>query len=156
MSQGDISLRRATVEDIDEFLEVENTVADRKVFAILPDENEARKDALKDIIKYFVYFIERDGKTVGTASYEMKSENHAYLFGVVVPPEFQRQGIARRAVEIILEMLKDIKLIDLVVHPENEKAIGLYKALGFKQIGEPMENYFGDGEPRIKMVLEKR
>ena len=85
----------------------------------------------------------------------MKDENHAYISGLAVAKEFQRQGIAKKAMQMILEKVKDIKLVDLLTHPENKKAIGLYESLGFKKIGEPMENYFGDGEPRIKMVLEK-
>jgi len=31
----------------------------------------------------------------------------------------------------------------------------IYKAFGFKQVGKPKENYFGDGEPRIRMVFKK-
>lgn len=57
--------------------------------------------------------------------------------------------------QILLEMLKDKKIIYLVTHPENEKAIALYKSLGFVQVGEPIENYFDDGEPRIKMILSR-
>jgi putative acetyltransferase len=85
----------------------------------------------------------------------MKNQNHAYISGLAIMPEFQGQGIANEAMKLILEELKDIKTIDLVTHPKNEKAIKLYKSLGFKQTGEQMENYFNDGEPRIKMVLEK-
>jgi ribosomal protein S18 acetylase RimI-like enzyme len=150
-----INLRRAKPEDIDQFLKVENTVVNRKLFTILPNKDDARKDALQDIIKYFVYFIEKDGKTAGTISYELKNKTRAYLFGVVVVPEFQRQGVAKKATEMILKMLKDFEAINLVVHPKNDKAIHLYQSLGFEKVGKQIENYFGDGEPRIKMVFKK-
>ena len=39
----------------------------------------------------------------------------------------------------------------LVTHPEN-KAVKFYESFGFK-ITERKENYFGDGTPRVKMVL---
>ena len=150
-----IKLKRAAIDDVGKFLKVENTITDTKTFSISADKEKARKEAAEDIINHFVYLIEKDGKIAGTISYELKNKNHAYLFGVVVIPELQRQGIAREAVKIILEMLKGVKLIDLVTHPENKKAIGLYTSLGFKKVGKQKENYFGDGEPRIKMVLKK-
>lgn len=92
---------------------------------------------------------------MGDVAYQMKNENHAYISGLAVAKEFQGQGIAKQAMQIILEKLKNVELIDLVTHPENTKAIKLYESLGFKQVGEPMEDYFGDGEPRIRMILEK-
>ena len=45
--------------------------------------------------------------------------------------------------QILLEKLKDKKLIDLVTHPENEKAIKLYESLGFKKTGL---TFHDDGE----------
>jgi len=85
----------------------------------------------------------------------MKDEHHVYLSGLAIMPQFQGKGIARQAIKMILEKLKDVELIDLMTHPENEKAINLYSSLGFKKTGEKYQNYFGDGEPRIKMVLER-
>jgi len=152
MSQENISLRRATVEDIGSILEVEKSVIGTKIYSGLA----GRDDTVKEITENVFYLILKDGKIVGDIAYEMKDENTAYISGLAVGKEFQRQGIARKAMQMLLEMLKDIEHIGLVTHPENEKAIGLYKSLGFKQIGLPMENYFGDGEARIKMVLEKR
>jgi len=151
----DIILKRVTANDIDKFMEVEDTITDRKLFSILPDKDDAKEDALEDIVKYFVYFIEKHGKVIGTVSYRLKSKNHAYIFGVVVKPEFQGKGFARRATEKILKIVKDFKIIDLVVHPENVKAVGLYKSLGFEQVGELMDNYFEDGTPRIRMIYKK-
>jgi len=151
MSQEDISLKRATVEDIGSILEVEKSVIGTKIYSGLA----GRDDAVKEITENVFYLIIKDGKVVGDIAYEIKDEEHTYISGLAVAKEFQRQGIARKAMQILLEKLKDKRLIYLVTHPENEKAISLYRSFGFKQIGEQMENYFGDGEPRIKMVLEK-
>ena len=146
-----VNLRRATIEDIGSILEIEKSVIGTKIYSGLT----GRDDAIKEITEDIYYLIEKNGKVVGDISYGMKDKNHAYISGLAVAKEFQRQGVAREAMKLLLEKLKDIKLIDLVTHPENEKAISLYKSLGFKQIGEPMENYFDDGEPRTKMVLVK-
>lgn len=146
-----IELQRATLEDVDDILAVEKSLEGAKTYSALTNKEEIAEE----ITNNFMYLIKRNGKTVGDISYEMKSENHAHMSGLAVMPQFQGKGIAREAVKIILEKLKEVKLIDLVTHPENKKAIALYESLGFKKVGEPQENYFGDGEPRIRMVLKK-
>jgi ribosomal-protein-alanine N-acetyltransferase len=52
----------------------------------------------------------------------------------------------------ILEKCKGTDRIDLVTHPENKNALQLYMSLGFK-VESRRENYFGDGEPRLVLVL---
>jgi ribosomal-protein-alanine N-acetyltransferase len=151
MKYENIKLKRATVEDIGSILEVEKSVIGTKIYSGLSGSD----DTVKEITENIFYLIEKAGKIVGDVAYQMKDENHAYISGVAVAKEFQRQGIAREAMKILLKKLKDIKLIDLVTHPENEKAIKLYESLGFEKIGSQMENYFDDGEPRIKMVFKK-
>ena len=149
MSQANISLKRATVEDIGSILEVEKSVVGTKIYFGLTGID----DPVKEMAENIFYLIEKDGKIVGDIAYEMKDENHAYICALAISKKFQRQGIAKKAVQMLLEKLRDIKLIDLVTHPENEKAISLYKSLGFEQVGGQMENYFNDGEPKIRMVF---
>lgn len=151
MEKGKINLRRATLEDADIVATIEGSVSGIKVYSALTGRGEIEKEIKNSIF----YLIEKDGEVVGNVSYEMKGKSHAYMSGLAVMPKFQGQGIARQAVEIILSELKDVKVIDLVTHPENEKAIKLYESFGFKKAGEIIENYFGDGEPRIRMVLQK-
>ncbi len=145
-----ISLRRATVEDVDDILAVEKSLEGIKTYSPLTD----REEAVKEITDSFVYLIEQNSRVVGDISYEIRDKNHAYISGLAIMPDFQRQGIGRKALEMVLEDLKDFEVIDLVTHPDN-KSIGLYKSFGFKEAGEKIENYFGDGESRIRMVLEK-
>ena len=147
----EISLKRATVDDIDIILEVEKGLIGTKIYSGLTGS----EDAIQEMADNIYFLIKENDKIVGDMSYKMEDKNHAYISGLAVAKEFQRKGIAKKAMQILLEQLKGVKLIDLVTHPENIGAVELYKSLGFKQIGEPMENYFDDGEPRIKMVLEK-
>jgi len=72
---------------------------------------------------------------------------------LVIHPNFQGQGIGREAVLFRLEKLKGVKRVWLVTHPENFKIINLYQSLGFK-IEKRLENYFGDGEPRIILLRD--
>lgn len=147
----EIILRRAGVEDIGSILEAEKSVVGTKIYSGLT----GKKDTVKEMTENIFYVIEKEGRVIGDIAYQMKDKNHAYISGLAVAKEFQGQGFAKQALRDILEKLKDVELIDLMTHPENGKAIGLYKSLGFKQIGEPTENYFGDGELRIRMVLQK-
>jgi ribosomal protein S18 acetylase RimI-like enzyme len=146
-----IILKRAGVEDIPSILEVEKGLVGTKIYSGLTGTQDAEKEISENIF----YVIEKNGKVVGDIAYQMKEDDHVYISGLAIAKEFQGQGIARQAVKMILEQLKDVKKIDLVTHPENDKAIKLYEELGFKKVGEPIENFYGDGEPRIKMLLEK-
>lgn len=144
-----MQLKRATMEDVDTYLALDKSLGENKLYAVSVD----RDDALEELKKAIVYFIIKDGQAVGYLSYEMKGDSHAYLSGIVIKPEYQGQGLARQAMEKFLEELKDVKLIDLVTHPDNVKSISLYESFGFKK-AERYENPFGDGEPRIKMTLD--
>lgn len=145
-----INLRKAKVKDISTLISIEKEVSGSKIYSPLLTEAEW----LEELEKGATYFIELDGSVVGEVSCEMKEPFHVYIGGLVVKPLFQGKGIARKAMEILLAQLKDVRTIDLVTHPENEKAIKLYESLGFN-IESRIENYFGDGEPRVRMVFER-
>lgn len=100
-----------------------------------------------------MYLIYEDGYLVGSTEYQIKSPDHAYLSGIVIHPNFQEQGIARKAALFRLNKLENFKRIDLVTHPNNFKIINLYQSLGFK-VEKRVENYFGDGEPRLVLARE--
>lgn len=146
-----ISFKRATIDDVAEYLRLEKTVIGPKTYSGISDKQEA----IEEIEGNVVYFIQKAGSNVGTIQYFVKEANHAHISGIVVDSKFQGQGMARRALEWLLANdLAGFKRIDLAVHPENAKAIMLYLSLGFV-IMSWKDNYFGDGEPRIVLVKEK-
>ena len=145
-----LTFRKATEADVDAFLELEHAVKPAKTFSGIFDRDEA----LREFTEADVYLIYKDGKLVGSTEITMKSPDKAYLAGLVVHPDYEGQGIAREAALFRLNLVKDVPHVYLVTHPENEKIKNLYKSLGFIE-GERTENYFGDGEPRIVMTLNK-
>ncbi len=145
-----INLKKAGLDDIPKLLEIEKSVAGTKIYSAMLNENEWRDEIQNNT----VYVVEKGDEVVGSISYEKKSEDHIYISGLTIDPSFQNQGIARQAMKIILDKLKDINRIDLVVHPNNYPALKLYQSLGFA-IESRQENYFGDGEPRLVLVLKK-
>lgn len=141
-----MKLERATVDDIQTLLEIEKTTVGLKIYSGYFNEKEIEEWINNDV----VYIIKNDDAIVGSISYEIKNENHAYISGLVVKPEFQKQGLARKAMTLLFEELKEHKQLSLVVHPDNH-AVNLYESLGFV-FESRKENYFGDGEPRIIMI----
>lgn len=144
-----MELQRATPSDIQTLFDIEKTTQGLKTYSRYLTEDEVRDYINNEI----VFIIKKDNEIVGHISYEIKGEKYFHLSGLVIKPEFQRQGLAKEAISKLLEIIGDYKTIDLTVHPENP-ATNLYKSFGFT-IKERIENYFGDGEPRLRMALEK-
>lgn len=145
-----VYLKRATYEDIPALIEIEQTAAGTKIYVPMLTEDEW----LVALDIGTVYLINKKGVVVGDISYEKKGEHHVHISGLVVMPQFQGQGIAREALTEVLVELEGFERIDLVTHPDNEKALKLYQSLGFV-VESRKENFFGDGEPRLILVLKK-
>lgn len=142
-----ITLERATSADLEAFMELEKSVRNPKTYPSSANEEEA----LAELTNTQVYFIKKEDHVVGNISYEMNAEDHAEITGLMVDPHYQGQGIGREALTAILDKLKGVKRIDLVTHPENEQALPLYQSLGF-HIESRVEDYYGDGQPRLILV----
>lgn len=143
-----ITLKGMTEADVDAFLALEEKVKVPKIYN--PITNTA--DALDEIQTNELFFIESEGTTVGTIAYAQKPDGSYYISNVAVLPEYRGKGIARLAMQKILEHISPAHRVWLVVHPENENALKLYTSLGFKQENR-VENYYGDGEPRVVMAI---
>lgn len=141
-----ITLQKATIADLETFLELEKSVADSKYYSAITDKDEARKEFQESEI----CFIKKDEAIVGSIYYQFKNPDHVYLSGFVIKPEFQHQGIGREALTQILQKLNRVKRIEAVTHPDNP-ALELYQSLGFEIRGQK-ENYFGDGEPQVVLA----
>jgi [ribosomal protein S18]-alanine N-acetyltransferase len=142
-------LRKVTEDDIQKLLELEKSVSGNKIYSPMLEEDEWKEELKTNS----VFLIENNNQVVGNISYEKKDDDHIYISGLVVDPRFQGQGIAKKALQQILEEFKDVKRVDLVTHPENP-ALRLYESLGFV-VESRNENYYGDGEPRLTLVLKK-
>src|ERR1035437_6270397 len=138
-----ITLERASAKDAAVFLDIERSIPLTPTYSPTGDLNEA----LEEIKNNIIYLIHEGDRIVGNVMYQMKSSDHAYISGLTIRPDFQGRGLGKVAMEKVLEELKDVPTIALVTHPDNARAIFLYESLGFT-VGERIENYFDDGEPR--------
>ena len=141
--------KKVTKDDADSFLGLECIASKNKTYSGILNIEEV----LREFENNEVYLIYKDGSLVGSTEFQIKGPDCAYLAGLIIHPDFQGLGIAREAVLFRLEKLKGFKRIDLVTHPDNLKIINLYQSLGFK-IEKCIENYFGDGEPRLVLAKE--
>lgn len=77
-----------------------------------------------------------------------------WVLSLAVPPEHQNRGIAKMLTRDLLERFRSsgIRTAWLTVAPKNERAIRLYRSLGFVD-ARFEEDYFGKGHPRNVMML---
>jgi ribosomal protein S18 acetylase RimI-like enzyme len=146
-----IYLQEAKVEDIPKIIEIESKLVNLKTFSALVTEKEWKEEFNKSNAK--IYLVTKDGVVVGDTSYEKKNDGLIYLSGLAIDPNFQKQGIGKEVMRLIMEELKNEKKVVLVVHPENSAAIKIYLSFGFV-IKNWKDNYYGDGQPRIELVRE--
>ncbi len=142
-----ITLKLATLEDVDTLLALKKKMIGLQTYSVMTDPEDQRNELQNNV----TYLIEKDGVVVGSISYEIKSEGHAYLSDLVIDPAYKRRGFGREAMVRVLKELEPNKRIDLVTHPENSAALELYLSLGF-QVESREEDYYGDGQPRLVLV----
>ena len=140
-------MQLASPADIETLIDIEKSVPESDTYSSMLDEKEWEKE----LAEYTVYLIKRGALAVGSIAYAEKEPSHVYISGIIVRPEYQGKGIATHAMKEVMAKYPNATRIDLVTHPDNP-ALGLYQSLGFEVEGEPMENYFGDGQPRLRLV----
>ena len=79
-------------------------------------------------------------------------------FQIIISPDFQGKGLATRAARLAMDYgftVLNLYKLYLIVDKENEKAIHIYRKLGFMVEGELIHEFFINGEYRntIRMCL---
>lgn len=142
-----ILLSRASLNDLSTFLNIEESVRS-PINRAITDTHEAARI----IHEHDAYMIKVDGESVGLIVYINKGCGHFYLREFAIYPSAQKNGIGRQALSIILgEHLKEAEEISLHTHPQNERALSLYRSMGF-QVKECQYDLFEDSEPRLYLV----
>ncbi|STE86077.1 spermidine N1-acetyltransferase [Escherichia coli] len=79
-------------------------------------------------------------------------------FQIIISPEYQGKGLATRAAKLAMDYgftVLNLYKLYLIVDKENEKAIHIYRKLGFTVEGELMHEFFINGQYRnaIRMCI---
>ena len=103
--------------------------------------------------------VECDGEKAGLV--ELVEINHVHRraeFQIIISPEYQGKGLATRAAKLAMDYgftVLNLYKLYLIVDKENEKAIHIYRKLGFSVEGELMHEFFINGQYRnaIRMCI---
>ena len=111
-----------------------------------------------------MFFIYLDGQLVGEISFQLdpphlyKKELGTAWISITIGIESARgRGIGVRAMEYLEAQVRDqgLKRIELGVFEFNSPAIGLYKKMGYKEIGRIKDFTFYQGEMWADIRMEK-
>lgn len=88
----------------------------------------------------------------------MRSLDEIHLLNLSVAQPWQRQGLGRRLLGFLLEQGKadGLHRMLLEVRPSNERALHLYRALGFQQIGLRKAYYPAPEQTREDAIVMER
>ncbi|HDI31833.1 MAG TPA: ribosomal-protein-alanine N-acetyltransferase [Thermofilum sp.] len=147
LSPVDITIRRAKREELERLLIIENlSFKDPYPLFILDFYLKLTPDTF--------LVAEVKGKIVGFIIGLREGWGWGHIISIAVHPEFRGKGIGKRLMEECIARLrnKGVKKIRLEVRVSNERAIGLYKKLGFR-VENLLPNYYRDKEDAFLMVL---
>ena len=142
-------IREAHIEDAEKVIKYILKVSEETDF-LMSDSNERESDVkerggiLQNIQKSItskMFLCEIDGKIAGICNLkgvDKKRVKHRVDLGITVLKEYWGNGIGRKLINHALEYSKknSIKKIELTVRTDNERALKLYKSLGFFIEGE--------------------
>ncbi len=104
-----------------------------------------------------LFLLARASKEASLAGYAAWRicAHEAELLRVAVAPELRRRGLARNLLRTGLGRLREAsaRVCFLEVRPDNRGARNLYRALGFREVGE-RPGYYPDGSRALIYSLE--
>lgn len=141
-----VIIRKATVEDTEEILNISNEVAgesDNLTYAkgeyyMTYDQQYAYISRVKDQKNSCFLVAILDGKIIGTLTFissNRKRLEHRGEMGIAVLKNFWGVGIGSSLIDCFLKWAKSngvTRKVDLLVREDNISAIGLYLKFGFK------------------------
>ena len=141
-------VREATKEDIANIAELEKVS-----FAIPWSEESIRHDVLESSIAN-VLVAELDDKFAGYADVWIVS-GEGQMNNIAVVPELRGIGIGTSLMAEVVDLVRnqDCTEMSLEVRPSNERAMNMYKSLGFREVGERGGYYLDDGEAAAIMKI---
>lgn len=120
-------IRPMREEDLDEVIALEESVYP------YPWTRGIFHDCLS--VGYSCWVIQQDEKIIAYVVMSIAA-GEAHILTLVVDPEFQGQGYAKKILQHALDLARErnTESVYLEVRPTNERAIGLYQKAGFNEI----------------------
>ena len=135
MRRVDVELREITSETVRTICEL--AVADDQRSFVAPNAVSIAEAHFEP--RHWMRAIYAGGEPAGfVLLFEDPAEPDYGVWRLMVAEGFQRRGIGRRAMELLIERWREIGAPEaaLSVEPDNEHAIAFYESLGFRLTGE--------------------
>lgn len=168
---GPISVRRATIDDIEQMYLISNAAhaigydhyIPKRAFVRFVERYTAERGTWRAFYRlmririphrsWMYYVAESDGVVVGYHYARRQSSTNARLRGLFVHPDYQGLGLGSKLFGTMDAALHD-SVIELTVLKRNAGAIGLYERYGYVHNGRSARRYFG--AEQIEMVRQPK
>lgn len=112
-------------------------------------------EELDNALSAFLVALGDDGKVVGYAGLQVVVDE-GYITNVAVRPEYRRQGVAGKLIQVFLDFAQGNRLafLTLEVRASNYDAIALYGSRGFRSVGRRKNYYEHPKEDALIMTRE--
>ena len=110
-------------------------------------EEQSKQKLENDV---FHWLIEnQEGAPVGSIStHDCNPRYGTFSYGIDIPPEYQRQGYASEAIQLVLKYYFEelrYQKVTVGIHANNPASIRLHEKLGFQHEGRVRRSYFTRG-----------
>ncbi|HTX72234.1 MAG TPA: GNAT family N-acetyltransferase [Rectinemataceae bacterium] len=140
-----LDIRIAGVSDLDALLPLQIAYEHEEVLTPVHrfDAAACRAALLRSLRGQLIFLAEAEGAIVAKAGTNARGLGHDQIGGVFTLPERRGEGIGGAVVGALLEAIAALgRRAVLFVKPENRAAVGLYRRLGFEDIGPYRADYF--------------
>ena len=162
-----VVLRTPKWEDLDDFLELINSLVDEKA-EIARTEKVSREEEIDWLSKVlsrlekdetFYLVAEVDGKVVAVSEIGRRSgyEKHVGVIGIAIRNEFRGLGIGTEMMKTLVMQAQemDLKVLTLTAFASNKRAIRVYEKVGFVQTGRVPKKHFKEGKYIDEIIMTK-
>jgi RimJ/RimL family protein N-acetyltransferase len=162
-----VVLRTPKWEDLDDLLELINSLVKEKAEVIVDEKLSREQEAewlssvLLRLEKGQIFFLvaEMDGRVVASSDLHVGSgsEKRTGAVGIAVKDGFRDLGIGTRVMRAMAKEAKRIglKVLVLSVFATNKRAIHVYEKVGFVQTGRVPKKHFKEGKYIDEIAMAK-
>jgi RimJ/RimL family protein N-acetyltransferase len=163
----EVILRTPRLEDLDDLMELINSLVDEKAEISRTEKVTREKEAewlpkmLANLEKDELFFLvaEVDRKLVASSDIDILSgdEKHVGVLGIVVKSGFRDLGIGTEMIMTLVEHATDLGLKVLMLHvfAKNKRAIHVYEKVGFVQTGKIPKKHLREGQYIDEVIMTK-
>jgi RimJ/RimL family protein N-acetyltransferase len=164
---GIVVLRTPRWEDLDDLLELINSVVDEGA-DIARDEKVSREEEidwlsrlLTQIERGSTFFLvaEVKGRIIASSDINRQRgfQKHVGVVGIVIKKDFRELGIGTAMIRVLLEHAKKmgIKILTLTAYASNKRAIHVYEKVGFRQTGLIPKKFLKQGKYIDEVIMTK-